>query len=531
MKRFPTGAKVGSVSASAKRTATRVTVQGEAVREGARRPLEGRRASCRSCAATGRCRASQKTLTFTARRGVSKRARRPRSGSRPAAAPSAAGWSRRCWSRARRSARRSGRGAGPRPAPRRLASRQRTARPSTRHSTMIGLGLDHLELGRRRRRRDVGRRSAPRSRRRGRAAPRSRRRRRPTSATGRPLPATTMSAAWPRSTQAPRFTATAISVPGDETRDGVVGSAVVDQQPRATGEQRELPAAVFRAGHQHVDPPATRCESRTCRRGRPRARSASRRSGSRSTRRAWTRPAAAGARRRTASSRRPSRCAARARPRTGTTGCAGVGGRPSRPSVPAQRRSSRTMISPASRRSWAPVIRPVPAVHRGRVEHEVADRADAVEEARRQVEREPARVLDRRQVATHRAAVLVERARPVPAVGPGAGRESAVELGDRALGQPFGAVEREAGHEQRVGGLGVARADRSAPARRARLRGGRCHPRSAPPRPASGRGTRASRRASATTAGCSRSAPRAPSGGGRARPRAAAVTVAIQASR
>jgi hypothetical protein len=72
VKRFPTGAKVGTVSASARRTATRVTVKVKlSVKAPAGRWKAGVLVSllCGDRSLSG----VQKTLTFTARRGVSKR--------------------------------------------------------------------------------------------------------------------------------------------------------------------------------------------------------------------------------------------------------------------------------------------------------------------------------------------------------------------------------------------------------------------------------------------------------------------------
>ena len=94
------------------------------------------------------------------------------------------------------------------------------------------------------------------------------------------------------------------------------------------------------------------------------------------------------------------------------------------------------------------------------VHDEVADGGDAVGEPGGQVQGEPACVLDRGEPAAQRTAVLVERARRWPPSGHAAGGEAAVELDDRALGQALGAVEREAGHQQRVRGLGMAGARR-----------------------------------------------------------------------
>ena len=233
-----------------------------------------------------------------------------------------------------------------------LRRRQRTARPSTRHSTRSGRASSTSSSGGAAGGDRQWARSARRSRRRGRAAPRS-----PTPS---PTPSVLRAAAagdddvgrrpahhpgcrgWRRSPARRRATGSVrLSV----------GPAVVDDQPGATGEHRDLAAPVLRSRRRPRRSASDRCGSRACRRRCCRARSGSRRGGSRWTRRASTRRAAAGARRRRPSRRRPSRCAARARRRSGTMACGWRRARPSRPSVPAQRRSSRPVMSAASCRS------------------------------------------------------------------------------------------------------------------------------------------------------------------------------------
>ncbi len=155
-------------------------------------------------------------------------------------------------------------------------------------------------------------------------------------------------------------------------------------------------------------------------------------------------------------SRRPSRCAARARRRSGTTALRLAGGRPSRPAVPAQRRSSRPVMSAASCRSWPPASRPVSGSTAAvcMTNSQTAATRSAKPPGRCRAKRRAfSTAASQRRSARRCSSTVPERWPPSGQAAAARPRSSSVMARSARPSAPSNA---RPGDQQRVGGLGVA---------------------------------------------------------------------------